>query len=75
MGLLPLIYNGDIKNFNNFCQKLKNGYPNYNNFIENYFIPKKLNYFLNGEYNFDKIREDCKSNSFLENYNKYLKWS
>ena len=48
-------------------------FPKYNNYILNYFVKNKKEFFKNGDYDYSKIPLDCKSNSFLENYNKYLK--
>lgn len=45
----------------------------YNNYINNYFIENFENSFINEFYNYNIIPEDCKSNSFLQNYNNYLK--
>ena len=55
--------------------QLKEKYPKYNNFIENYFCKTKLKHFLSNEYNYSLIPEDCRSISYLENYNKIMKES
>ena len=46
-------------------------FPKYNNYILNYFVKNKKEFFKNGDYS--KIPLDCKSTSFLKNYDKYLK--
>ena len=51
----------------------KKNYSLYSNFIKNYFIKNKKDFFKKGDYNYSIIPDDCRSNSFLENYNKYLK--
>lgn len=73
LGSIPIKYNGDITIFYNICNEITSEYPKYYNYINNYFIKNKLQFFKNGEYNQSILPEDCKSNSFLENYNKYLK--
>ena len=56
-----------------YCDKSKENYPKYENFINNYFIKYKKSFFERGDYDYEKLAEDCKSNSVLDNYNKYLK--
>ena len=73
MGKIPLIYKGNIETFNNIIENIIFKFPKYSNFIRNYFVKNKKELFTNGDYNYSKIPQDCKSNSFLENYNKYLK--
>ena len=73
LGILPLLYNGNMSYFYNYLEILKNDYPNYSNYINNYYIKYYNEYFKNNEYNYNILPEDCKSNSFLENYNKYIK--
>ena len=73
LGKIPLIYKGNIETFNNIIENIIFKFPKYNNFIRNYFVKNKKELFTNGDYNYSKIPQDCKSNSFLENYNKYLK--
>ena len=48
-------------------------YPFYENFINNYFLKNHLNYFKDNSLNYSNIPKDCRSNSFLENYNGYIK--
>ena len=48
-------------------------YPNYNNFINNYFVFNKRKLFENQSLNYHNIPKDCRTNNFLENYNGYLK--
>ena len=48
-------------------------YPDFVNVIENYFKKEKYKYFINGQLNYNNIPKDCRSNSYLENYNCYIK--
>ena len=73
LGKIPLIYKGNIEIFDDIIEKLIMKFPKYNNYILNYFVKNKKEFFKNGDYDYSKIPLDCKSNSFLENYNKYFK--
>ena len=48
-------------------------YPNYYNYIVNYYISNKLKYFQDGPYDYSKFPPDIRSNSILERYNKTIK--
>ena len=48
-------------------------YPNYSNYIVNYFIEYKFKYFQDGSYDYTKFPPDIRSNSILERYNKIVK--
>ena len=73
LGLLPLQYKGDINFINKILDELIQNYPNFKNIIENYFKNNKLPYFISGDYNYNDLPSDCRSNSYLENYNLYMK--
>ena len=73
LGLLPLQYKGDINLINNKLNQLIQNYPRFEHIIENYFKVNKLPYFINGDYNYNDLPIDCRSNSYLENYNLYMK--
>ena len=73
LGLLPLQYKGDINFINNKLEEIVQNYPNFKNIIENYFKNYKLEFFVNGDYNYNELPADCRSNSYLENYNLYMK--
>ena len=73
LGNLPFYYKGDIKIFNEECKKLITKYPEYTNFINNYFIKNKIEYFIDQSLNYNLVPKDCRTNSFLENYNGYIK--
>lgn len=73
IGLIPLNYKGDMKIFEDIISDIIARYPTYNDFINNYFIKNKKNFFQNGIYNYALIPQDCRTNSFLENYNNYIK--
>ena len=57
----------------NKLNELKSKYPKYINFLENYFVKNKYIYFKNGNMNYSLIPNDTRSNSYLENYNKFIK--
>ena len=48
-------------------------YPKYYNLIFNYFLEKKIKYFIDSSYNYNKFPKDIRSNSILERYNKTIK--
>lgn len=73
LGLIPINYKGDMIIFNNLIIEIKKQYPTFCDFIDNYFVKNKKQYFINGNYNYFNIPKDCRSNSYLENYNLYLK--
>ena len=66
-------FNGDIGYVDTVLNNLKKKYNEFANLLDNYFIKYKYNYFINGDYNYSKIPKDVRSNSFLENYNTFLK--
>ena len=59
--------------FNNKINDIKCKFPKYTEFIDEYFIKSKYKLFELGCYNYNLLPEDCRSNSYLENYNLYLK--
>ena len=71
--LLPINYKGNIENLKKFLNVLIIQYPNYSNYIINYFIEYKLKYFQDGSYDYSKFPPDIRSNSILERYNKKVK--
>ena len=46
IGLIPLVYNGNIDIFNEIVEVIKNRHPNYKEFINNYFVKNKKNYLM-----------------------------
>ena len=48
-------------------------YPKYTNFINEYFIPNKLDYFKDYSLDYSRIPKDCRTNNYLENYNGFIK--
>ena len=72
---LCIDYNGSINYIYEKINTFKTKYPKFSKFLENYFIKNKLKYFISGEMNYNLIPEDCRSNSYLENYNKLFKQS
>ena len=73
LSILPIRYNGDINVIIKTINKLKKEYPKYNNFITNYFMENKLNFFKDNSLNYNAIPEDCRTNNYLENYNGFIK--
>ena len=73
LGRIPFIYKGDMKIFESEIKKLSNEYPKYVNFINNYILGNKKTYFEDGSLDYSKVPKDCRSNSFLENYNGFIK--
>ena len=57
----------------NKLNELKSKYPKYVNFLENYFVKNKYIYFKKGNMNYSLIPNDTRSNSYLKNYNKFIK--
>ena len=70
---IPFIYKGKIEIVKKIIEETKSKYPNYSNFIDNYFINNKMQYFKDNSLNYSIIPDDCRTNNFLENYNGYLK--
>ena len=66
-------FKGNIQYIENEYKKLIRNYPLYDNFINNYILKNHLDYFKDGSLNYKSIPKDCRSNSFLENYNGYIK--
>ena len=73
IGLIPLKYKGDMNEFEKIIIDINKRYPEYSNFITNYFVKYKKKYFQDGTYNYSLIPKDCRTNSFLENYNNFIK--
>ena len=73
LGKLPFIFKGNIEIFDKECRDIKENYPKYTNFIENYFIINKKIYFQDGSLNYFNVPKDCRTNNYLENYNGYIK--
>ena len=71
--LIPLEYNGNIDNLKEKINILILQYPKYYNLLFNYFLEKKLKYFIDGSFNYNKFPKDIRSNSILERYNKTIK--
>ena len=70
---MPIIFKGNMEIFDKECRDIKENYPKYTNFIENYFIINKKIYFQDGSLNYFNVLKDCRTNNYLENYNGYIK--
>lgn len=73
LGKLPLEYNVNLEYIDNILKNLETKFPEFENIFENYFKEFKYKYFKAGDYNYNKIPIDCPTNSYLENYNWYIK--
>ena len=73
LSLIPLIYGGEELKFEELINQIIIKYPSFILFINNYFLKYKKKYFLDNSYNYNLLSEDCRSNSSLECYNKYIK--
>ena len=70
---LPFLYKGKLDFVNSLINKISNDYPKYSNFLNNYFLRNKLQYFKDQSLDYYRIPKDCRTNNFLENYNGHLK--
>ena len=52
---------------------LKSQFPEYNNFLTNYFEKNFEPFFLDKSLDYQSIPSNCRTNNFLENYNGYIK--
>ena len=73
LSYLPIIYNGDYNICLNTLKMLKFKFPEYDNFLSNYFEKTFEPYFLNKSLDYQSIPSNCRTNNFLENYNGYIK--
>ena len=72
LGILPAIYNGDLKDLNDKLDKLKIKYKNYSNFIDD-FLGNNIEYFKDGSLEYSKFPAHIRTISVLENYNGFFK--
>ena len=70
---MPFIYRSDVSIIKKICDDIIEKYPEYYNYITNYLLPLKMKYFEDNSLNYFDVPKDCRSNSFLENYNGYIK--
>ena len=54
-------------------KKLKSQFPEYNNFLTNYFVKNFEHFYLDKSLDYQSIPSNCRTNNFLENYNGYIK--
>ena len=73
LGKLPFIYKGKIEYVLGYLENIKKEYLNYINFLDEYFIKNKLEYFKDLSLDYSRIPNDCRTNNYLENYNGYIK--
>ena len=70
---VPLIYKGNIKYSDEIMINFKENHKNFLQFIDKYFIKNKRIFFVDKIYDYYHIPNDIRSNSYLENYSKYIK--
>ena len=75
LSLLSLEYNWNIEYLLNKIEILSKQYPMYFNMIKGYFLDKKLKYFKDDSFNYNKFPKDIRSYSILERYNRTIKSS
>ena len=73
LSLLPISHNGNKNVVIDVLHNLKINYIGYKEYIDEYFIKYKHKYFTDISYNYSLTPIDCRSNSYLETYNKYIK--
>ena len=73
LGNLCFIYKEDAKIIFDALNKIKKDYPKYINFIDEYFISNKLEYFNDFSLDYNRIHNGCIINNYLENFNGYIK--
>ena len=73
LSYLPITYNGDYKICQNTLKNLKSKFPEYENFLTNYFEKNFETFFLDKSLDYQSIPSNCRTNNFLENYNGYIK--
>ena len=73
LSYLPITYNGDYKICQNTLKNLKAKFPEYDNFLTNYFEKNFEIFFLDKSLDYQSIPSNCRTNNFLENYNGYIK--
>ena len=71
LSMLPTIYNGNMNQIIKKIKILKKKYPLYTNFLDNYFVVNKSEYFKDVFY--QKIPKDCRTNNYLENCDGFIK--
>ena len=72
LGILPLIYNGNIDLITETIDDLKNKFPSHYHYLDSY-LNENLKYYINNSLYYSKYPKLVRSNSILENYNKHLK--
>ena len=70
---LPFVYKGNYDNVTKIINDIIQKYPKYDNFLNNYFIKEKKQFFIDGSLDYNSIPYDCRTNKYLENYNGFIK--
>ena len=73
LGKLTFKYKGKINFVLIYLKNIIKEHPKYCNFLDEYFIKNKLEYFKDLSLDYSKIPNDCRTNNYLENYNGYIK--
>ena len=56
-----------------YFTKIKKEFPEYENFLTNYFEKHFKPYILDKSLDYQSLPSNCRTNNFLENYNGYIK--
>ena len=70
---LPFLYNGNLNKISDELNNISKKYPLFENFINQYFITNKMEFFEDNSLNYNLIPSDCRTNNYLENYNGFIK--
>ena len=70
---LPFVYKGNYEVVKKIINDILQKYPKYDNFLNNYFIKEKMDYFIDGSLDYNSVPIDCRTNNYLENYNGFIK--
>ena len=74
LSLLAIKYKGNLEYLKKKLNQYTRKYTKYENFINNYFIKEKYKYFEDNSLNYDLVPINFRTNNFLENYNRYIKF-
>ena len=73
LAAIPFLYKGNMDIFNMLINNIIEEHSEYADYINKYFIINKKKYFEDESYNYCLIPVDCRTNSNIEIYNRYIK--
>ena len=73
LAMICLDYKGSMDYFDSEIKNMETRYNKEYYPLLNYFVENKRKFFANGDYDYNTIPEDIRTNSSLERYNKELK--